>query len=397
MRSFSNLLVFYRVAGLLVAAAILAAPAVFAIDVTAEGIAAILNNNMAGAEKQALRNAQRNAVEQGLGVVLDSKSRTENFKLIQDRVLTASEGFVTKFNVLSKGPTPNGKNYRVKIKATVSRNLLKDRLSALRILHQSTGQKKVMVIYQSENPNALERKHGANRTALQTIRNALNREGFRVFNQGETQKVYTQIERAARVDRPVEDIIAMALDQQANLLVRYENIAGKRGPKGGLFSAAFATIRISVFETSNGRQVADAQAEGKHLLRANPGPYDWEKGLAEAALKASRQAIKEVIDRIAVYYRQLEQEGFKYTVSFRNFNDEEMDKIVDYLESNPNFTNLTNPKFTGKFMEVVITSTQSSLGVQRLLRTGLKEKGIVLQRKFAEGYNIVFSNPQRPD
>ena len=397
MRTISNLLAAFRVAGWLVAAAVMASPAIFAIEVTAEGIAAVLNNNLAGAEKQALRNAQRNAVEQGLGVVLDSKSRTENFQLIQDRVLTASEGFVTKYSVLSKGPTPNGKNFRVKIKATVSRTLLKDRLSALRILHQATGQKRVMVIYQSENPNALERKHGANRTALQTIRDALNREGFRVFNEGETRKVYSQIERAARVDRPVEDIIAMALDQQANLLVRFENIAGKRGPKGGLFSAAFATVRISVYETSNGRQVADAQAEGKHLLRANPGPYDWEKGLSEAALKASRQAVKEVIDRIAVYYRRLEQEGFKYTVSFRNFNDEEMDQIIDYLESNPNFTNLTNPKFTSNFMEVVITSTQTPLGVQRLLRAGLKEKGIVLQRKFAEGYNIVFSNPKRPE
>ena len=364
-------------------------PTALAIEVVAEGVAF--------SEKQATLNAQRNAVEQGLGLFLDSSTKIKNFKLIQDRVLSSSSGFVTNYEVLSKIRSSDGKTVRVKIKATVSRDLLKSRLMALKILHQATGRKRVIVIYQSSNPNALARQHGANRTALQSIREALNREGFQVFNESVTAKVYRRIERAARVDRPVEDVIAMALDQKANLLVRFENIAGKRGAKGGLFSAAFSTIRVSVHETSNGRQVADAQAQGKQLLRADAGPYDWEKGLSDAAEKAARRAISQIIDQIIVYYRDLKQEGFSYTITFRDFNDTEIDKIVSMLESNANFSQLTNPKFTRDYMEVGITSTQPPLRVQRILRAGMLEQGITLRREFAEGYTMIFSNPNKKE
>lgn len=365
------------------------APAALAIEVVAEGVAF--------SEKQAILNAQRNAVEQGLGLFLDSSTKIKNFKLIQDRVLSSSSGFVTSYEVLSKRRTADGRAVRVKIKATVARDLLKNRLMALKILHKATGRKRVMVIYQSSNPNALDRKHGANRTALQSIREALNRQGFRVFNEAESAKVYRRIERAARVDRPVEDVIAMALDQRANLLVRFENIAGRRGAKGGLFSAAFSTIRISVRETSNGQQIADAQAQGKQLLRADAGPYDWEKGLSDAAGKAARRAISQIIDQIIVYYRDLKQEGFSYTVIFRNFNDTETDKIVKVLESNPNFSQLTNPKFVTDYLEVGITSTQPLLRVHRILRAGMMDAGVPLKDEFAEGYIMIFSNPNKKE
>jgi hypothetical protein len=371
-------------------------PLVHAIDVEAEGVAAVLNNNMAGARKQALLNAQRNAVEEGVGLLLDSKTLSENFEVIKDQVLTSSQGFVSRYDVISEGPTPDQSSFRVRIKATVSQDLLEDQLSALRILHKAMGQKRVMVVYQSSNPNALERNHGANRAALQTIRDRLNGAGFRLFNEAATQKVYTQIERAARVDRPVEDLIAMALDQQADLLVRFENIAGQRGPKGGLFSAAFATIRISVFETATGRQVADSQAEGKQLLQANAGPYDWEKGLSDAAVKASAQSVEETVTRITDYYKRLGDEGYSYLIVFRGFNDDQKDQILDYLEGTPGFSRLSELKNTIDYLEVELFTSEDGSRVRRMLRVGLKEKGINLQTQSTARNRLVFSNPEAP-
>jgi hypothetical protein len=373
-----------------------AAPA-RATEVEAVGEAAVLNNNLAGARKQALLNAQRNAVEQGVGLVLDSKTVAENFEIIKDKVLTSAQGFVTRYTVLEEGPTPDQQTFRVKIKAEVSQDLLEDRLSALRILHQAMGNKRVMVVYQSENPNAIERTHGAARTALQSIRDEFNKAGFRLFNEAATDKVYRQVERAGRVDRPVDDLIAMALDQQADLLVRFENVAGQRGPKGGLFSAAFATIRISVFETTTGRQLADSQAEGKQLLQANAGPYDWEKGLATAAEKAARQAATESVQKIADYYKQIGDEGFNYLLAFRGFNDDQKDLILDFLESTPGFSNLSEKKNTIDYLEVELFSSQDASRLRRMLRAGLKEKGIELQTQSTAGNRLVFSNLKKQE
>jgi hypothetical protein len=368
------------------------APLARATEVEAEGVAAILNNNMAGARKQALLNAQRNAVEQGVGLVLDSNTVSQNFEIIRDKVLTSAQGFVSKFVVLNEGALPDGQSYKVKIRAEVSQDLLQDRLAALRILHKAMGNKRVMVIYASQNPNAIERTHGAAISALQGIRDELNQAGFRVFNEAATAKVYQQIERAAGTARPVDDLIAMALDQQADLLVRFDDVAGKRGPKGGLFSAAFATIRISVYETTTGRQVADTEAEAKQLLQANAGPYDWEKGLSIASDKAARDAAKEAISRITDYYKQIGDQGFSYLLSFRGFADDDKDKILDFLENTPGFNNLSELKNTVDYLEVELFSSEDASRLGRIIRAGLKDKGIELQTVSTAGNRMVFSN-----
>lgn len=377
------------------AALLLAAPAARATEVKAEGTAAVLNNNVAGARQQALLNAQRNAVEQGVGLLLDASTVMQNFEVIRDRVLTSSQGFVTKYEVTAEGLSPDGQSYRVEIRADVSEDLLEERLTALRILHKQMGNKRVMVIYQSDNPNALDRNHGATRSALQAIRTKLNDAGFRLFNQQATDQVYESIERATRTDRPVEDLIAMALDQRADLLVRFENVAGKRGPQGGLFSAAYSTIRISVYDTNTGRQVADAMAEGKQLLRADAGPYDWEKGLSEAAVKAAEQATGEATDRIVAYYEQVGDTGFTYLLVFRDFNDEQKDKILDFLENTEGFKDLSELKNTVDYLEVELFSTEEASRLRRRIRAGLKEQGILLQTQFTSRNRIVFSNPDK--
>jgi hypothetical protein len=378
---------------LLLAGALLAPLHTHAAEVTAEGVAAVINGNIASAKNQALINAQRAAVEQGVGLILDSKTRMENFQVIKDEVLTSSQGYVTKYLVVSEGQTPDRLSYKVKIKAEVAQNLLEDKLSALRILHKKMGNKRVMVIYQSDNPNALKRNHGAATAALQTIRDALNSAGFRLFNEAATEKVYAQIERAARVDRPVDDIIAMALDQQADIVVRFEDIGGQRGAQGGAFSAAFATIRISVYDTTTGRQIADTQDEGKVLLRADAGPYDWEKGLAEASSKSAKAAGGEAIGKIADYYKQVGDTGFVYLLVFKGYNDDEKDVIVDFLEGTPGFKQMSELKSTPNYLELELFSNEEGSRLRRVIRAGLQDKGLKLQTQQSAGNRIIFANP----
>ncbi len=370
------------------------APAALAVSVEATGEAAIFAGNVSSARKQALVNAQRNAVEQGVGLILDSKSVLQNYQLIKDEVLTSSQGFVTRYVVLSEGRTRDNSAYRVKIKANVSKSMLEDRLSALRILHKKMGNKRVMVIYQTSNRHALPRNHGASTAALQTLRDQLNRSGFRVFNEAATAKVYRQIEKATRTDRPVDDLIAMALDQKADIFVRLENVAGKRGPKGGMFSAAYSSIRVSVYDTNTGRQIADAQTEAKQLLSAKAGPYDWERALSTAASKAARQAAEETIGKIADYYKQVGDRGTAYLVVFKGFDDDQKDVILDFLENTPNFQQLSELKNTVNYMEVELFSSENASRLRRMVRAGLKEKGLKLQIQFSSRNRIIFSNPE---
>ena len=61
-----------------------------------EGLGAIMNNDVAHARDQALDDAQRNAVEQAVGVMIWSETVVENFMLTQDVILSNTSGYVAR-------------------------------------------------------------------------------------------------------------------------------------------------------------------------------------------------------------------------------------------------------------------------------------------------------------
>ena len=364
---------------------------VLGVEVIAEGEAAIFGGNVGSAKKQALVNAQRAAVEKGVGLLLDSKTISRNFEIIKDEVLTSSQGFVKSYKIEKEGRTPDGSGYRIQIKAEVAKDLLENRLSALRILHKKMGNKRVMVIYQTRNKNAMPRNHGATTAAFQTLQDRLNKAGFRMFNKDITAKVYESID--GQKQKAVEDTIAVALAQRADILVSFEQIAGKRSAGEGMFGSAFSTIRVSVFDTTTGRQIADSQLEGKQLVRAKAGAYDWEKALSSAASKAADQAGEEIVAKIADYYKQQGDQGTAYLIVFRGFNAEQKDMILDFLENTPGFQQLSELRNNPELIEIEMFSGESPSRLRRMIRAGLKKAGINLQIVSSTRNRFIFANP----
>ncbi|MEK9896941.1 MAG: flagellar assembly protein T N-terminal domain-containing protein, partial [Burkholderiaceae bacterium] len=71
------------------------AGAVQAAEVTASGAATIYSNNTSSARNQALQNALRQAVEQGVGTFIDSQTLARNYEVIRDEIYSTSQGYVT--------------------------------------------------------------------------------------------------------------------------------------------------------------------------------------------------------------------------------------------------------------------------------------------------------------
>ena len=53
-------------------------------------------------EAAALRDAMRQAIEKQVGVYVDSRTYTENYQVINDRIYTQAEGYIQSFEVISK-------------------------------------------------------------------------------------------------------------------------------------------------------------------------------------------------------------------------------------------------------------------------------------------------------
>ncbi len=368
----------------------LSVASLFANTVTVRGSAEIYQGNINSARDQALINAQRQAVEQGVGALIDSRTLSENFQIIRDEIYSASRGFITSYEIVEEGQDAQRITYYVTIKAEVSTKNISDKLSAMRLLHKKVGNKRLMIIYHKKDPKALKRKFQGIPTIISVLRQEFNKSGFRVFNEQISEDVYRTIELSAQIDRPAEPLLAIALEHRAEILVAVEVIAGKRGKLTGMFNAVKADVRLSVYDVSSGRQIADSLGQEKELFAGNAGDFDVHRGLKTAGSRAAKQSASDAIFQITDYYEQLGDQGFAYLMVFRKFNQDEEDEILDYLESMQGFKSLSELKNSPEYLEIELFSATSKSRLRRQIRRSLIKKNIPIISQESAGNRLVF-------
>ncbi len=115
----------------------------YAVDtsVEAEGVSSL-------SREDAIRQAQRLAVGQAVGVFVQSETEIENFRLKKNRVFSRTEGYITKFDVIEERKVRG--IYKVRINAVVSLDKIKDDLMAMKILLESLERPKIMILLRED-------------------------------------------------------------------------------------------------------------------------------------------------------------------------------------------------------------------------------------------------------
>ena len=114
------------------------------VQVTVSGMAQIIDGNEPAAKDIALEDAQRQAVEQAMGTMLTSETLMENYQIVSDKVFAKSSGYIRKYSIIDS--KPDGKNYKVTIKADVSEGDLANDVDGLRNLLTMKGMPRVFVV-----------------------------------------------------------------------------------------------------------------------------------------------------------------------------------------------------------------------------------------------------------
>jgi len=137
----------------------MAAIAFWALPTLAEDRTVVVSGSNDSSLEDAVRQAQRLAVEKAVGVFVQSKTKVENFALVKDNVFSRSEGYIKRFKALER--KQSGKIFLVKIEATVCLDKIKDDLIAMKILLDSMERPKLMVIdFAPERVTAALSSHG---------------------------------------------------------------------------------------------------------------------------------------------------------------------------------------------------------------------------------------------
>ncbi len=112
--------------------------------VQATGMATVSGDNTMAARDAAIRDAMRKAVENGLGTLIESQTLVENFALVNDRIYSQAQGFVSSYDVLSESEERG--TYIVAISAVVQMANLENDLRGIGLMQDLAGKPKIMVM-----------------------------------------------------------------------------------------------------------------------------------------------------------------------------------------------------------------------------------------------------------
>lgn len=177
---------------------------VVVVEVTGEGISRDL----------ALKDALRRALEQGGKMEIFSDTRVENFELMHDTILARAEGIVTDYRILEEREVIGG-TWRVRIRARVSRQMLKDSWGAIQNVLNQIGRPKIMVWVNERIDGRLEEQ-----SLLETrIEERLLKSGFDLVARTGIEDIRQKELSAATARDDVARVQAIARDFDAHLFI----------------------------------------------------------------------------------------------------------------------------------------------------------------------------------
>jgi len=113
--------------------------------VQASGLGLVLEGDLSSGFEQAQKAAMRQAVEEAMGVLITSRTKVRNFAVIEDDILSQTEGYIRSFEVVEHGPV-DSTTYQVTIDAVVSLGDLHRRLDALELLIEEAGNPHILCV-----------------------------------------------------------------------------------------------------------------------------------------------------------------------------------------------------------------------------------------------------------
>ena len=128
------------------------------------GQGAAVGSSLASRE-EALNRALRNAIEEGVGVLIDSETMVRNFQLLDDKVYSQVKGYVKSYQILSDNQGEGGL-YEIKLKAVVALGSLRKDLKAFNIIMEKKGRPRIVMVF-SETIDGLVQPGAITQTSLE--------------------------------------------------------------------------------------------------------------------------------------------------------------------------------------------------------------------------------------
>jgi hypothetical protein len=294
-------------------------------EIEAKGLGAILGGDRAAARDKAIKDAQRNAVEQAVGTMISAETKVENFQLISDRILTESTGYLQQYEVMNEQRV-DSLTYEVVIRAVVKIGNLKNDLSSIGLCYEFVGKPRMMVLIREQNGRGMGTSVELNTAETAIIDTFLKVQRKFIFVDERTAKQNLNLSQArAAFDGDNAVAAALARTAAADIIIVGEAEAKAVSfPALGTMKSGQANISARVIYADNGviLTTKDAHAAAPHIDEMTARNLAIKKASLQLAgalmqpiiegwckVRTSGQMIQLVIRNIREYEEVLNLEG----------------------------------------------------------------------------------------
>ncbi len=260
--------------------------------VTSEGVSVVQGGNMDIARDAAISDAQQKAVEQAIGILIDSQTQVENYQVISDSILSQTKGYIKRYNVVRELKEDN--LLRVSITAEVALGKLGDDLSAIGILMGQMHKPRTMILVAEQNIGQewvawwWGGVHGQ-QTDMNIIDNTLmdkfTEKGFEMIDhQAAAQDI--KVTQAYNVqDLSAQQARTLGNQANAEVVITGKGLAKLYGNIGGGLKSVQADLSLRAVRTDTGQVLATAttHAAAVHISEVSAGNDALKKAATEAA------------------------------------------------------------------------------------------------------------------
>jgi hypothetical protein len=330
-------------------------------EILAEGKAAIIGGDKGIARDHALTDAQRKAVEQGVGTLLKSETEVKNFQLVWDKISTKSTGYVSSYRVIDEQSTSD--LYTVTIKAVVKLADLESDVQGILNLVEAQGRPRLMILVRDTKEGSDELSDPQMASDLETmVIDKFVGKGFPVVDAEMVKRNTTndQIKLIMSGDNKTASLLGMKLGAEIVL-------AGKATASTAQKSDPYTNTMREVYGTKiNARAINAATAEILTAALINKQlPFSEDQSRSGAAEDLSDKMISDILKKWQV-------QNIVTQIFCTNADNTKLKALQDGL--NQNMRGLTSARlrdFTGNSgMIEVLTTTASQEVYDRLNQTG---------------------------
>ncbi|MBU1717358.1 MAG: LPP20 family lipoprotein [Proteobacteria bacterium] len=298
----------------------------FAADPPAQEVIATgfgSGDQIAAARDEAINDALRKAVEQGVGVNISSQTTVEQMVLIEDRIYSESRGFIESYKIINEGKEDDV--YQVKISALVKMAELSEKLAAIGIILKKKENPRVMVIVHSREltDSIIGFEAGGNANAENQLERILLQKGFRLVAPDQQNKRKDLAELLTSGDPSRAGKIAK--DFGAEILIEAEvrrEFAGNRSVLGQDIKFFTNEIRLKALEADTAKIIYSG-------YRTKPASGASALQVLE---EATADLAKEMVDTILDQWRKDVYQASNYQLNISQVTFSKLAQIIENIK-----------------------------------------------------------------